>query len=177
MTEVVERPETKPRGRKVTHSDEIGVGQRNDLDLTDTSNVDRDTILVAADTPIQDNYLAQLKFNEEPVSIIINPQGENPENSIPAWVNGKGAEVLMDGKWVEMGYLPCEMELTIKRKTLEVLARAKKESIVTEFGKRADSGDSFNTLNRRNALQHNFTVTKDDNPIGQAWLRSIINEK
>jgi hypothetical protein len=175
--ETTERPAARGRARATTHSDELLVGQRNDLHIEGSDYVERGTLIEPVETALPNGYVAQLAFNEEPVKIMINAQGENPENAVFVQVNGKGAEILMNGAFVSMGFIPCDIEVTTKRKYLEVLARAKKESIQTDFGQNQNNGESFNVLKRRNALQHNFTVVEDANPIGRAWLQSIIADK
>lgn len=177
MTEVKERPAARGRARATIHSDDLQVGQRNDLQIEGADYIDRDNLVETVGTVVPDGYLGQLAFNEEPVKIVINAQGENPENAVLVQVNGKGAEIYMNGGWVSVGYIPCDIEVTTKRKYLEVLARAKKETVTTKFGQNLNDGESFNVLQRRNALQHNFTVIEDQNPIGRAWLQSIIADK
>lgn len=175
---VVAADRASTRARKTVYSDELSVGQRNDLHISEDNQTDNESGIQTVDTPLGNDHLSQLAFNEEPVKIIIHAIGENPENAVFVQVNGRGAEVLMNDKFVSMGgYLPCDIPVTTKRKYLEVLARAKKETINTDFGQNASSGEAFNTIKRRNALQHNFEVLEDKNPIGRAWLQSIISDK
>jgi hypothetical protein len=171
----------KPRGRPARttqYSDEVDVGQRGDLrmETEGTDYADREVGIVTADSQIQSEYVKALSFNEEPVTIVINEKSEaNPENAVFIGVNGRGAEMLMDGKWLEMFWLPIGVELTTKRKYLEQLLRSKKEQVSTKVEHTERS--IYNKIVRVNALTQNVSIIKDANPIGAAWFRSIINDR
>ena len=51
-------------------------------------------------TTLEKDYADQLKMAEDPVTIIIHPsQEKNPPQVVDCWVNGRGAEVFVNGKW------------------------------------------------------------------------------
>jgi hypothetical protein len=103
-------------------------------------------------------------------------QDENAPPSVPIWVNGKGAEVLVGGRWLEVTYLPVGGPLTIKRKYLEAIARAKpthiKTNIVELVGK-----DPINKIDRRSYMRYPFNMLEDKNPKGRHWLTKILTER
>lgn len=117
--------------------------------------------------------LERLAMGEDPVTIIINPSNEeNAPTSYPCWVNGKGAEVFLNGEWLPITYLPVGVELVTRRKYVEVLARAKTDNIRTVH-------DSANVERPRNRIERttsavaNFTVLEDKNPRGPAYFAEL----
>lgn len=150
-----------------TDSEQIGQEQANiipssgDLDREEfASNFETET------APInRDAYYKELKFMEEPVTILI-PCGNDPdaeEQFIDVGCNGVR-------QFIERG-----VEQVVKRKFVEVLARAKREKISTpEF---IDAtGARATKLVRTPSLMHGFQVTEDRNPNGREWLRRILAE-
>lgn len=136
---------------------------------------DRINQVVAGDESILEDkdHAERLKMGEDPVTIMINPSNEeNAPTSYPCWVNGKGAEIFLNGAWLPITYLPVGVELVTKRKYVEVLARAKTDNIKTVH-------DSANVERPRNQIQRttsavaNFTVLEDRNPRGAAWFAEL----
>jgi hypothetical protein len=156
---------------------------RNSLDIPDTQKADIDLGLdkpvvhgealanVAGDVNQQSDYLAALEFNEEPLRIIIEENGRSdlPETHAPVAVQGKNAEVLINGKWVEVGWLPIGQEIITKRKYVEVLLRAKTDTFKTIHDD-ATVERPRNSVNRRTSAQYPVTVLQDNNPKGGEWL-------
>lgn len=160
-------------GRKAinaeVHTDDIKIDQKAPL-INDGR--DREPEIVIADKPITNDYADALAFFEEPVTIRLEPASEkNAARHIPVWVNGKGCEVLINGSWFEMPYLPVSQTLTIKRKYLEVLARAKSDQVTT---KHDDVGAEYidNRVDRITTAAATFSVLKDSDR-GHAWLQEI----
>lgn len=121
-------------------------------------------------------YLQELSFMEEPVTIRIEPpQEENAPLTVECWVNGRGAEILRNGRWQEMGFLPVGVVITTKRKYLEVLARARTMKVNTPEHSVHDANPD-NNLRRRNVRLNSFSVITDANPRGAAWLTQIFSE-
>ena len=115
-----------------------------------------------------------LAFNEEVVKVEISVgEGENPDPVVPHVAsNGIGAEVLMsDVKLAELGYLPRGVEFYTKRKYVEILARAKTETIRTRVTQKQFE-DTVNGEKRTTAGYVQFT-TIDDTDIGRAWLKNL----
>lgn len=136
---------------------------------------DRLNQVVAGDESILEDkdHAERLAMGEDPVTIIINPSNEeNAPTSYPAWVNGKGAEVFLNGQWTPITYLPVGLELTTKRKYVEVLARAKTDNIRTVHDS-ANVERPRNLIHRTTSAVANFTIIEDKNPRGPAWFAEL----
>lgn len=118
------------------------------------------------------DYLDQLAFMAEPVTIRLEPSSEkNAPTAFPVWVNGKAAEVFQRGRWEEIGYLPVGQPLTVRRSVLEVIIRAKTDQITT---KHIEQGDQVNNIiTRFTSPVHSFSILEDKNPKGPAWVAEI----
>lgn len=179
-------PESKkePRmGRQELHTSDIGIQQKPDI--ADGAD-EREPEVVRAEQVLDKEYFERLAFNEEPVTIRLEPTAEkNAPAVFPVWVNGRGGEVLMDrngqfvtpddagGRWCVMTYFPVGQVLTTKRKYLEVIIRAKIDTVQTEV-KEIDGDNPFNNIKRFTSSVHNFSIIKDWNPVkGEAWLREL----
>jgi hypothetical protein len=157
-------------GRRALNTQDVVIEQKAPL-VGDAAIKDRGGDKIeAAPVGIKDDYLDQLAFNEEPVTIHIQPSAEkNAATAIPVWVNGKGCEVFLGNSWIECPYLPVNTKITLKRKYLEVLVRAKVDVVTTEIvdpqGERPD-----NRINRFTSAVASFSVIEDKNPKGAEWL-------
>lgn len=164
--------------RQELSSEDIKLEQPPSIEIPSEGAIERPAEVV---TPLEaadkDDYVDQLAFNEEPVTIELLPgQDENAPPSIPVWVNGVGAQVLINGKWVVITYLPVGRQITVKRKVLETIARAKpthiKTNVVEQPGK-----DPVNMIDRRNYMRYPFNIIEDKNPKGRDWLSRILAER
>ena len=130
--------------------------------------------IVLSPDRLEDDYLAQLAFAEEPVTIRIERSGEKfAPNVIDLWVNGKGAEILQNGKWIPYGALPVGVPVTTKRKYVEVLARSKTDTINTKSYKK-DEFTEVNAIERYTSSKAPFSVIRDANPLGIEWLTNLL---
>ena len=117
-------------------------------------------------------YLAELAFNEEWLEILINPSThKNAANIFENWSNGVGAEMLINGKVVVIRDLPVGEPITVKRKIVEQIIRARVTEVRTIY-------ESTNVENPRNAIGrtdsrvHSFSVLHDPSGVkGQEWMR------
>jgi len=160
------------QGRRAVHTADIPIDQKSPLA---GDGADREPEIVRAEQLPDAAYAKDLAFNEEPVTILINPSSEkNAARHIPVWVNGKGCEVWNNqvNGWVEMAYIPVGQPLTIKRKYLEVLIRAKKDEITT---KHADVGAEYidNQVQRTTSAVANISILEDKNPRGVVWFTEL----
>lgn len=164
-------PVTPPvrRNRRELHMGDINIEQKASIGSIDDHKPD--IILAEPDTSL--DYLDLLAFNEEPVTIRLEPTPEKfASRWVPCWVNGKGAEVLVNGKWIEFGYLPVSQPLTIKRKYVEVLIRSKRDTIQTTVIER-DNEDPQNMIERSTSSTAMFSVLEDRNPKGADWATEL----
>jgi hypothetical protein len=118
-------------------------------------------------------YMADLAMLEEPVTIRLEPSSDkNAATSFPVWVNGKGAECLINERWVEIVYLPVGMSLTIKRKYLGVIVSAKTDAVTTRIVD-MDGERPNNVVSRNTSPVHSFSILEDANPRGAAWVAEL----
>ena len=160
--------------RMELHTDSIKIQQNDDL-VGDVALKERENIVLVDRLPNQD-YMDELAFNEEPVTIRLEPSTDkNAAVWFPIWNNGKGAELLVDGKWVEYGYLPVNKVITVKRKYVETLLGAKIDTITTEVVEnKSDRSDNMeNRVKRFTSALHSFSIIEDKNPLGTAWVNEI----
>lgn len=163
-------------GKKEMTTDDVKLNAREPRRIDVISDV-QESIIALDDAPIltsQESYLAELAFMEEPMLIRINPSTEKrPAAVCPCWVNGKGAEMFVNGKWMQNGWLPIGTPVMTRRKYVEVLARAKQESVsirVEEF-----NGEKLNFADRNPNMRYGFSVLQDQNPRGAEWLTQILS--
>jgi hypothetical protein len=110
---------------------------------------------------------AKLKFLEEPVTIIISESTEkNPESHVFCKVNGRGPGP-GGTPWIPRG-----VEVTVPRKFVEVLAKARPVRVSSQEGLNSQ-GERFIDNKKTSSERYPFQVTHDPNPNGIEWLRAI----
>lgn len=167
-------PATRQYTQKEVNTGDMLIGQKSDIDLDGVIVHGEALGNISGDTELTGGYLADLAFNEEPVTIRIeqNQRGDLPETYVPVQVNGRGAEVLQNGSWIAVAWLPIGIEVTTKRKYVEVLARAKSDAVKTEH-EDANVERPRNTVNRRTSANYPVTILKDS-ARGHEWLSRIM---
>ena len=156
--------------RQELHSDTMAVDQPPPI--VGDANL-HDGYVVQAEKGLSKDYLDELAFMEEPVTIRLEPSSDkNASTAFPVWVNGKPAEVHQNGRWDEIGWLPVGKVLIIKRKVLEVIIRAKVDTVHTQIIN-GDSDRPNNVVNRFTSPVHSFSIIEDRNPRGAAWVTEI----
>ncbi len=121
-------------------------------------------------SPAYREKLAMLKFMEEPLEIMLHESIDpNAEQFIFCAVNGEGAGPH------KMPWLPRGVPVTVKRKHVERLARAKPISLST-FDTTDATGALAKGIRSRRALAYPFSVIHDQNPKGPAWLKGVLAE-
>lgn len=119
---------------------------------------------------VDEEYLAELAFNEEPVKVVINASThKNAASIFENWSNGIGAEMLINGKWVIVGALPVGKPITIKRKIVEQIIRARVMNVQT-IHEEPPIASPRNEIIRTSSHVHSFTILHDPNPRAQEWL-------
>ena len=155
------------RPRPETFTGDLDIHQKPAITQEDRS------VVVPAPEAMKADYLEQLAFNEEPVTIRIEQSSEKfPARVVDAWVNGKGAEIWMNNRWVETRAIPIGMECTTKRKYVEVLLRSKIDTIQTDSGK-IDAYSEKNEHKTFTSRKSPLSVIEDRSPRGAAWLREL----
>lgn len=160
MPRISTRNSTDTESEEIGHQESHVIPSSGDLDRDDfKSNFDTDPGPVNRDA-----FMKELKFMEEFVGVLI-PKGSNPkaeEQYIDVGNNGTK-------QFIERG-----VEQKVRRKYVEVLARAKRDEITTPEYIDA-TGARATKLIKTPSLLHNFQVTEDTQE-GRAWLRRILAE-
>lgn len=173
----INNPVKRAYNRKEVHSGDFPLGQKDDIDLDGDLKRGESIEQVSFDVNLQKEHIAKLAFGEEPLTIIIeeNSRSDNPETHVPVSVNGKDAEVFTNGQWVAIGWLPVNQALTTKRKYVEVLLRAKSDSIKTVHDD-ATVERPRNAVRRSTSSNYPVTILEDRNPLGREWVAAIRRE-
>ena len=115
------------------------------------------------DKPLAADYQAALAFMEEKIEVMVHETTDpNAENPVQVAVNGIN-QFFMRGQ-----------PQTVRRKYVEVLARAKRGNITTP--EVTQGGERTATIRKTQALAYPFSIIRDDNPKGPAWLKQIMQE-
>ena len=161
---------------KEIHTDDLKVGQQDPILLKDDEEIDHEQIIVPIGASLLKEQVPGLAFGEEPITIRIERKSEKfAPQVVDIWVNGKGAEAFVNGKWVEFGFLPVGLPVITKRKYVEVMARSKVDNVSTETGSMFDENPA-NRVNRATSSSTPFSVLKDGNPLGAEWLTRLLQE-
>ncbi len=148
---------------------EFEVGQKAPIDIgvsADVKKVKRgqkgeSEIVVVSAEGLDNGYAAQLAFMEEEVEVMVHEStDQNAEPIVHVAVNGINQ------------FFPRGEAVLCKRKYLEVLARAKETSISTQTIN--TNNDVINRINQHTALRYPFSVIRESNPKGAAWLKSVL---
>lgn len=168
----------KTTGAREVNTAEMPIGQMPNVNLDSVGGLDVRTneVILPVDTPMINEEYDAIAFMEEPVTIRLEVSGEKyAPTHVPVAVNGRGAEVLINGKWQLVHYVEVGRILTLKRKYVEVLARAKPTDIQT-IHEDATVERPRNEVRRVTRAGHPMTIIHDDNPRGHAWLTRIMAE-
>ncbi len=161
-------PQNQPasRARREQHIGDMAAGQRPPIAMPNSGILVREQEEIEAlDTPMSTDHFEILKFNEDTLTIRLERSSEkNAPQVVSVAVQGVEAWIPVGKPW------------KVKRKFVEVLARAKKDSIETE-SKEVD-GDELtrNLVHRFSSNQHPFSVLHDPSPLGPEWLTRLIAE-
>lgn len=140
-------------------------------------SMDEHAHIVKVDKELNDPALKEEAFLNEPVTILINRSMEKnfaPKCTDLIAINGIWAEMLVNGNWARIGYLPRGRAITVKRKYVEVLARARYDSFQTEVLQPVNE-DPVNNVNSIANYTLPFQMIKDENqPAGQEWLEKLL---
>lgn len=142
-------------------------GQAKPIDMPTTKpGIKRDTSVELLDGVCDvDDFAAELAFLEEPVDVLVH---ESTDNSAAPIV-----EVFHNG--TPQRFIRGQVQ-TVKRKYLEVLARAKRTGYSQSVYRDQVSGEAIQRMNPHTALQFPFSVMNDTNPRGPAWVKKILAE-
>lgn len=118
-------------------------------------------VVLATNEELEKSYMEALKFNEEPVTIVIHEDtSEHPIDPVVLAVNGKSI------------YLKRGEEYTIPRKFVECLCNPMAH--VSTKVIRRENGEEASEIKSTRAFQFPFSVVKDENPNGRKWLKALM---
>lgn len=180
----IEAPKPIVRRSKLKRSSEldsreIPIPQKDRIVLPPIHEpVEREASIVQVETPLLSDDLAKLAFNEEPVTILIHRSAEKfaPRSTDLISVNGKWAEMWFKNGWVPIGYLPRGQHIIVKRKYVEVLARAKQDFVRAEYSE-TPGQDPTNFIERSTVSTCAFNVVHDANPLGREWFEQLMRQQ
>lgn len=135
--------------------------------------------IVQVDKELSKLDVSKLAFAEDPIKIIIhrNPDPKfSPKCTDYIAVNGKPAEMMFKNGWIPIGYLPRGVSFYTKRKYVEVLARAKQDTIHTNVIERVNE-DPQNLTDTVTTSVLAFTIIEDKNPLGGPWIEELIRQQ
>jgi len=66
------------------------------------------------------------------------------------------------------------MTQKVKRKYVEILARARQTSITTQVVAQDANGETVNRVNKHTAVRYPFSVMYDPSPKGGAWMKQLL---
>lgn len=166
------------RRRRIAETADTSIEQAPDIKMPGLGeDIEREPDIIPATAEVLNKqYADQIAFMEEPITIMIQPGSDrDPQIVHDVWVNGKGAEVFVNGKWIEFGCIPVGIEVVTKRKYVEVLARKKTDKISTQVIKHQDGEE--NKVVRATSHGCPFSVVEDRNPRGRQWLSDVMRER
>jgi hypothetical protein len=147
-----------------TSNEKIGQDQEKEISVSGDARIVKESVIEKVDGPNLGNRAELENFMNEPVEVLVYaPMGRGEENVVLTSVNGRNQFIIRNVKQ------------TIKRKYVEVLARARKNT-VTADGYKDPNGEARNTVSISGGLQYPFQVLNDSNPKGPEWLRQILAE-
>lgn len=124
------------------------------------------------------NRLELEAFLNDPVKILIHRSNEKnfaPKCTDLISINGIPAEVLTEKGWMRIGYLPRGKAIIVKRKYIEILAKARLEGFQTVVSQPNPNEDPINEVQSTNTYTLPFSVLEDRNqPKGAEWLEKLM---
>ena len=161
-TEALNAPVKRQYTKREIHSDDLPIREIPELDTDDDRSAD---VIVASADMLNKDYAAELAFMEEYVEIYLNRGREKHSPLFEQFgVNGKII-------WIEV-----EKPTRVKRKYVEVMARSMPVDITTDSGESRGDELTFNKVLRHQSANFSFSILRDPNPRGPAWLAKVRRE-
>lgn len=160
-TDAINNPAKRQYNRRELLSDDLPIRDVPTLDTDDRS----DDVILATPSNFSSDYAAELAFMEEYVEVYLN---RGRERHAPLFeqvgVNGQSIWVIV------------EKPVRIKRKFVEVLARSMPMDVRTQSGETDGDALTYNKVERSLSANFSFSILRDDNPKGAAWLAKVRRE-
>lgn len=156
-----------PSGEKLASDYETTEAQTRIMSSTgDAADALSESVIErVGDIPLDDDHSAMLAFMAEPISVrIATSTDQNAEQIFEIIVNGR-TEIFRRGE-----------VKTVPRYYVDRLARLKETSYSNEEVRNANDERSY-AYRPRSALKYDFSIARDDNPLGQSWLNAVLAEQ
>lgn len=125
-------------------------------------------------------YADQIRFMEGPIKVIFHESGAQfAPPYVDCFNGGEGIGMFIDGKYIKnIGQVPVNEEVIIKRKHLEILARARETVIRTNVVTKPNE-DPINNVSRSTMQKYPFSVLDhmEDHARSVQWLKDILSGK
>lgn len=150
------------------NSTDLEIGQDKEVVLPASGSIKRKvkelSSIEVVDKPIDRDQMAALAFMEEKLTVMLHEDADpNAENPVQISCNG-----------INQFFIRGESQ-DVKRKYVEILARAKRTRISTpEITD--NSGSRTNLIRQSSSLRYPFSVMHDPNPKGMPWLKAVMSE-
>jgi len=145
----------------------VDVSRARKFDVPSVGDLDRDSFIEVpepSDTFHMASWLELEAFMNEQVLVEVHKGDKNSEQTFELRC-GNVSQFIVRGR-----------RQTIKRKFLELLARAKPDTISTpEYVDGA--GNKGTRIVKTDSLRYPFSVVSDPNPRGYVWLEQVLNEQ
>lgn len=162
-----------PRGipnvmpKKTISSEELNIGQPKPLDIPMTGDVSAiarpDLEILTADAQSLGDYAAALAFFEEKLDVVVHESTDkNAEPIVDVYCNGTPQRFVRG------------QTQSVRRKYVEILARARQTSIDTKVSAQGADGEVVNRITKHSAVRYPFSVVYDPNPRGHQWLKQTL---
>lgn len=116
------------------------------------------------DKPMPKDAFEMEAFMNEMITIVVNPPNDADEPMlVHVAVNGVNQ------------FIPRGEAIAVKRKYVEVLARAKRTDFAQNLDERLGE-QGFNQVRTMHSLRFPFSMIGDPNPKGGAWLTGVLAE-
>ena len=160
--------------RKEVHNSQFEMEKPKDIVLQDGVQIEHDANIAA----MEKQYFDDLAFNEEPVTILIDqPPGDFAQATQDVWCNGEMPELLINNKWYRKCAIPLGVEVTTKRKYVEILMRAKPYTVRTSYDPQTESNPSpENYVKRTPNRAVNMSIIGDTSSRAREWQQRIMRE-
>lgn len=139
---------------------DVSIKQQPDAVMKSTGDVESIESIVEVNKELDMAYAQELAFMEEFVEVRVEESTDPNAEPVVSVFNGGVSQYFVRGQTQR-----------VKRKFVEVLARAKQTTVTTQ----EDRNTGNVGIKRHTSIRYPFALTKDT-PQGYAWLRSILSE-
>lgn len=140
----------------------------------------REDRITQADAAMRMKDFDEIAFLEEPVKIILNRSHEKnfaPRCTDYIAIQGIPVDILTNRGWVKVGFLERGVPIIIRRKFVEVLARAHQESFQTEVIQPVNE-DPITKVTSTRAYTLPFHLVEDRNhEHGPEWFEKLMAQQ